>query len=55
MKKFSVEVSHTEYATIDVMANNEHEAEKNAIEKIDYANWGNSETEIVGVEEIIKK
>lgn len=52
MKKFLVEVSHTEYTIIEVEAKDECEAEKIAVEELDHASWGNDETEIINVEEI---
>lgn len=52
MKKFLVQISHTEYADIEVEAKNEHEAEEMAFEELDCANWGNDETEIIDVEEV---
>ncbi len=52
MKKFIVEISHTEYAKIRVEAKNTDEAEELAYEKIDSAYWGNDETEILNTKEI---
>jgi hypothetical protein len=49
MNKFLVKISYTEYATIEVMAKNADEAEEKALENIDFANWGNDETEIMSV------
>lgn len=51
MKKFIFQVSHTEYAEIEVTAKNEQEAEKLMFENIDGAGWGNDETEIIDLEE----
>ncbi len=52
MKKFIAQLSHTEYAQIEIEANNMQEAEELAFENIDYANWGNDETEVIDIEEI---
>lgn len=52
MKKFIVQISHTEYADIEVRAKDEHHAESLAFENIDSANWGNDETEIIDTKEI---
>ena len=52
MKKFIVEISHTEYGKIEVEAENEHRAEITALDNIDSANWGNDESEVLGVEEV---
>lgn len=52
MKKFIVQISHIEYGTIEVEAEDEYEAEELAFKNIDRANWGNDETEMVDVEEI---
>lgn len=47
MKKFIFQISHTEYAEIEVEAKDEQEAEKLMFENIDSASWGNDETEIM--------
>lgn len=54
MKKFRVQISHTEYGNIEIEAKNEQEAEKLALENenIDSAGWGNDETDVIDVEEI---
>lgn len=54
MKKFIFQVSHTEYAKIEVVAKNEQEAEKLMFKNIDCADWGNDETEVMEIEEINK-
>ena len=51
MKKFIIEISHTEYAKIQVEAKNANEAEGLAFEDIDQADWENDETEILNIEE----
>ncbi|OGY57685.1 MAG: hypothetical protein A3H67_03465 [Candidatus Buchananbacteria bacterium RIFCSPLOWO2_02_FULL_46_11b] len=52
MKKFIIQVSHTEYAKIGIEAKNKQEAEELVFENIDCAGWGNDETEIIDIEEI---
>lgn len=54
MKKFRVQISHTEYGDIEIEAKNKQEAEKLALENenIDSASWGNDETDVIDVEEI---
>jgi len=52
MKKFVVEVSHTEYAKIQVKAKNIQEAESTVFKNVDCADWGNGESKILNVEEI---
>ena len=55
MKKFIIQVSHTEYSKIEIEAKNEQEAENLVFENIDSASWGNDKTEIIDIEEIKKK
>ena len=50
MKKFVVQISHTEYGSVEVNAENEQNAEKLALENIDSADWGNDETDIIDTE-----
>ena len=52
MKKFIIQISHTEYGKIEIEAKNEQEAEKFALENIDSVNWGNDETDIMNIEEV---
>ncbi len=51
MKKFIVEIQHIEYAALEIEAKNEQEAEDAVFENLDYADWGNDETDIIGIEE----
>ena len=55
MKKFIIQVSHTEYGRIEIEAKNEQEAENLVFKNIDSASWGNDETEIIDIKEILKK
>lgn len=52
MKKFIIQISHTEYGEVEIDADNEQEAEKIALENIDSAYWGNDETDIISTEEV---
>ena len=52
MKEFVIEVSHTEYAKIQVKAENIQKAESIVSENMDCANWGNNEMEILNVKEV---
>lgn len=52
MRKFIVEISHTEYGSVEIKAKNKQEAEKITLENIDRASWGNDETDIISVEEV---
>ncbi len=51
MKKFTFQISRTEYAQIEVEVKDAQEAEKLMFEDIDFANWGNDETEIIDLKE----
>lgn len=52
MKKFIIQISHTEYGEIEIDADNEQKAEKIALENIDSVDWGNDETDIISIEEV---
>lgn len=52
MKKFIIQISHTEYTEVEIEAENEQVAEELALKNIDYANWGNDETDIIDIEEV---
>ena len=52
MKKYKINVNHTEYGFVEVEAESEQEASDMLDDVFDSISWGNDETEIESIEEV---